>query len=867
MESRALDKYEFKIKAEQIERLVERKDYKMAAKIADGIDWRRVRNVELLMKVSEIYERLERLEDCYEILNMAYDRAPIGRTIVYKMAEMAIRMGDYDEAVELYKEFVKIAPHDLSRYVLKYKINKAKGASLSDLIAILEEFKSREYHEKWAYELALLYYQEGMNAKCVEECDDLVLWFSEGEYVRRALELKMRIQSLTASQEEKYRTLMRMSGSLEVAEEALAKAMEERGETPDQEPEETVDSEVEKEPEELWQEEEEREAAPDSVEDEIKVRTVNPEERYNTINLQAELAAGLKELWKEEEEPDETEAEEPQQAPVQTPVTVSYVPKQPVVATVPVKTTIPPKTASSFKEVNSMRLGEREDGQLTFDESENIIERQITGQMTIADILAEWELKKKLMEGRIARAAEDERIRREEAEALRLQQEKEAEAIRLQQEKEAEEIRLRKKLEEAERQRRLEEEAAAAAANIPDILDILLQPEEVIEEVTEEVTEEPAEEEIVREESVPQEEEFPTIETEVEDDLPQELDEIEAILMAALEEDRVEAEASAMKAQGEVSVVEEPVTEETTKPEQEMAPEVPAEPEVAPQKEKTGRTSKKNEPASNMIQDLERMLENELKHVTGQRLTEEQEQLFAYFTAVHGMNQQLSDFLEEEELREKDGTSVTGNLVVTGESGTGKTTLAIDLVKAVQKQRQMKGVKMAKITGEDLSQKDVAEVVRKLHGGALVIERAGGLTSEAAAKLSGALLGQTGNLFVILEDEPAEIQRLFVRSESLAAKFQRTIEIPVFTNNELVAFGKSYAGEQGYVLDEMAVLALYNRIGNNQTSDHLVNVAEVKEIIDEAVLHASKKGLGKLFAKRRQDEFGNYILLEKDFED
>lgn len=273
------------------------------------------------------------------------------------------------------------------------------------------------------------------------------------------------------------------------------------------------------------------------------------------------------------------------------------------------------------------------------------------------------------------------------------------------------------------------------------------------------------------------------------------------------------------------------------------------------------------EPVTNMMWDLEKVLEDELRHVSGKYLTEEQEKLFAYFTSVHGMNQQLSMFLEEEGKRELDGTSQSGNLVVTGESGNGKSTLAIDMVKAVQKQRRAKGSKVARVTGKALSQKDVAAVVNKLSGGALVIEHAGALTAEAASKLSSAMLGQTDNLFVVLEDEASEIKKLFRKCESLGAKFDKTIEIPVFTNNELVAFGKSYALEQGYVLDELAVLALYNRIGNGQTSDHLVNVSEVKEIIDDAVISASRKGVKKLFSKRRQDEFGNYVLLEKDFEE
>ncbi|MBQ8184971.1 MAG: hypothetical protein IJ036_04205 [Lachnospiraceae bacterium] len=819
-----MDKYEFKIKAEQMQRLVERKDYKRAGQIADGIDWRRVKNVELLTTVSEIYEKLERYEDSYEILNMAYDRVPIGRMIVYKMVEMATIMGDFEEAISLYQEFVNIAPHDLSRYVLKYKIYQAKGAPLSDQIAILEEFKSREYHEKWAYELALLYYKEGMSAKCVEECDDLVLWFSEGEYVRRALELKMRVQPLTAAQEEKYRSLMRMSATEEVTEEAVAQA---KAAAAAQDTEDLSKTRVLPSREEMRKSAEQIAGAEPAAwkKEDIQVRTVNPEERYNTMNLQEELAAGLKDWLSEETD---LEADPEAEAEVEAPAAeeASAAEEAP---------------AAGQKEPRALRLGQMEDGQLTFNEEENVLERQITGQLTIDSILAEWEIKRQQMEAKLAQLAKEEEERKA-AEALRLEQE---EQLRREQEAEAASRAaadtdslippdVQKLLEEIERKHPVRIIVEPIERTEPVFLQ---EPEE--EPVAESEAEPAAEPEAIDEIPAEAEDEaeagLPDIDSEVEDDLPEELDEIQAILTEALEEEPEEAEA------------EEPEREE-------------------PEEAQTADFSRKEaEPASVMVQDLERMLEEELKGVHGQRLTEEQEKLFAYFTAVHGMNQQLSKFLEDEKRREKDGTSVAGNLVVTGEKGTGKTTLAIDMVKAVQKQRRVKASKMAKITGEDLSRKDIAAVVRKMNGGALVVEHAGGLTTEAAAQLSGAMLGETGNLFVILEDEPLEIQQLFERSESLAAKFAWTIKIPVFTNNELVAFGKSYAQEQGFVLDEMAVLALYNRIGNNQTSDHLVNVAEVKEMIDEAVLSYNRRGR-KLFAKRRQDEFGNCILMERDFE-
>ncbi len=1218
-----MDKYEFRIKAEQIQKLIERKDYRMAVKIADGIEWKRVKNVELLMQVSEAYEKLKRYEDSYELLNMAYDRAPIGRMIVYKMAELATLMGEFDEATELYKEFVKIAPHDLSRYILKYKLYQAKGAPAEDLIAILEEFKGREYHEKWAYELALLYYQEGMTQKCVEECDDLILWFSEGEYVRRAMELKMKLQPLTSSQEQKYRSYVHTEDELALS----ANGMEDVS------------------PEDVY--------LGDSEEPEIEIRTVDPEERYNTVNLQAEVAAGLRDLFGEEalasqtyagdgytdagyaqeEYPENGYEEEAYGEPVyedegyaepaygepvyedegygepvyedggygepvyedegygepvyedggygepvyedegyvepaygepvyedegygepvyEEPVyedegyvepvygdegygepvyedggygepayedggyeTEGYLEEgcygdeeavyngetygeagdeeavydgetygeagdeeavydgetygeaedegygEPVygdgsyeeagngeefygeggyegelygeggyeeelygegddvdgVNEADVEKEGEDAATEESDKARKLYLGQTEDGQLTFDDKENVLDRQITGQMRIEDILAEWEVKKQKMGAELDRIAKEEQERKEEALRRRLEavdfqsglippdvqelldeiegklpvkiivepieredpgflqdegrnedepvygdeagMEEEAvyedeglyeneagmeeEAVYEDEglyeneagmEEEAvyedggagqEEYEEFQEYEEYDQEESPDtgigsykdcEEAAwmdtqdtqgygqASEGEGTSYEEADLWPEESAEESygddgdpeVYEAGDNYGEAEDEEDEEYPQENE----------EYPQE-DEIEEILREAIREEMEaggdlfpETETSRLTEeeygeeedpyQEEYREEEDPYQEEEYREEEDPYQEEASqegedqlqeeetagkgaakkekkkEAQESRQKEAQDAPSGKKRKASEMMWDLEKVLEDELKHVSGKRLSDEQEKLFAYFTSVHGMNQQLSQFLEDEENRQLDGTSVAGNIVVTGVSGSGKTTLAVDLVKAIQKLRGVTGSKMARVTGDSMNQRDVAAVVRKLNGGALVIERAGGMTAETAAKLSGAMLRQTGNLFVVLEDEPAEVKKLFTRCESLGAKFERTIEIPVFTNHELVAFGKSYGQEQGYVLDEMAVLALYNRIGNNQTSDHLVNVAEVKDMIDDAIISSSRRGIKRLFSKRRQDEFGNYVLMEKDFE-
>ncbi len=833
-----MDKYEFQIKTEQMEKLLQKKEYKAAAKIADSIDWSRVRNMSLLMNVSEIYDKLERYEDCNEILNMAYDCAPIGRMIVYRMVEVAVKLQNFDEAIELYKEFIKIAPHDLSRYVLKYQIYRGRGSAVEDQIAILEEYKSREYQEQWAYELAALYYKEGMTDKCVEECDDLILWFSEGEYVMKAMELKMRIQPLTASQEEKYRQMMDQSRADEIQvkqvnmdefntsnlQAALAEglqdfmpAKQEQEISREPVPAPWTDSEEEQAEETQKAEPELEELSLEEFFSDIDTLDEEEEETLTSFGEPEADKSRSQEYPKPEPEPEagqESQAEEWKKLDEEL--------EPPLVL---------PKDTFRLPKF----LGEDETGQLTFDMEENVLERQITGQLTIEDILNGWEEKKKETEAAIAEAAKRDEAKRKEREYLRatgrlpelntqVVPTLPAEIQQLIDEIEGK-LPVRVHVEPIKRTAEEKETQKAEEQELDEPEEILSEPEEKDDQKRLEETQDI--ETILR---LAQQAEKPL----------EELDDILDIL-----------EAEHPNASGKRELW------DLMEPELEIVPEPEAEEEAL-----------ESDAPSPMMEQLEKALEEEIAAIPPGQLLEEQKKLFAYFTSVRGMNQQLMELLEEDRMRgERREDSLVGNLVITGEGGNGKTTLAADIVKALQKQRGNTVGKLAKVEADSLNGKNLSAVIGKLGGGALLIERAGRLKTQTAVQLSHAMTRKTGGLLVILEDEKEEIRDLFIRCESLGAKFARTIEIPTFTNKELVAFGESYAKEQECVLDEMAVLALYNRIGNRQTSDHLVNVAEVKEMIDEAMERGGKKGLFGKRRKSRLDEFGNLILLEKDFEE
>lgn len=739
-----MDKYEYRLKAEQIEKLVKKKDYAGAAKIADTIDWRRVKNVNMLYIVSEIYEATERYGECMEILDIAYDRAPVGRMLLYRMTEVCTKMNNFDEAIALYREFVKVAPHDQSRYILKYQIYRERGSSLEDQIKILNEYKTHEYQEKWAYELAALYDEAGMQEECVRECDELILWFSEGEYVAKALKLKQKYEPLTEAQKEKYH------------------------------------SEVK--------------GAPASIGgddfEEPEVTEFDPG-RFNTMNLQAELAGNLDELLQEDatidlpdlgfgEAPSE-EAEEPdfrEDGTIDLPVFGfgEETPKETEEESEPE----PNVWKDGMIELPDSGFGsgtaKETEEEISFPEETSESGHEGTEQLSVNEILDEWEQKKAKTEALLEAGAREEQKRREKV------KQETAELIRL----------------------------------IEGVSDMI--PEDV-----QRILQEADEERKARE----------TASVITEDDLPQDLD------------DEIE--------------------EEEEEEEEELAIEFVEEPSSGSEKKRlSGDTT-----SLNMIQELERSLAAEVSEmaINSGHLTEEQARLFAYFTSVKGMSQQLS-VLFKGDSREGMTNSSKGNLIVTGKQGNGKTTLAIDIVKALQKQQQIGGNKLAKISGQKLNTKDVYEVLTRLKGGALIIEGAGGLSDATMMALSLVMEADTGGLLVILEDTAEEIERLFHKNKNFASKFEHSIDIPVFTNDELVAFGTSYALEQEYSFDEFGKLALYDRIGSRQTNDHLVTVAEVKEIIDRAIEHAEKAGVRRILdriTRKSVDEFGNRLLREADF--
>lgn len=796
-----MDKYEYRLKAEQIEKLVKKKDYKTAAKIADTIDWRRVKNLSMLYIVAEIYEELERYEDCMEILNIAYDRAPVGRMLLYKMTETATKMHNFEDAISLYREFVKLAPHDQSRYILKYQIYRERGSKIEDQIKILREYKAHEYQEKWAYELAECYAKAGMTEECVRECDELILWFSEGEYVAKAMELKMQFEPLTAAQQAQYDRMLGNSGAADIHEDDF----EEQG-----------------------------------------VPTYNTD-KFSTVNLQAELAANLDELLqsdstieippltlpepetpskkeevpqteREEAEPEirleeltlealpvEPEREEPEGEPkaeeeaepeieleeldLETP------PAEPEIELEELTLETPPAEPEIKQEELTLETSpaepetqEPEDlivPDLEAPEVEPIEKpepEQPAGQMTIEDVLAEWENKKAETEAKIEAEAglvkaRREKVRQETAELMKL--------------------------------------IAGDTSRLPRDV------KEILDEIDEESRQK-------KEGSGKTEEPLPQIEPSLEE---------EGI---TLEELKLPEETKTRRPDGDSYA-----------------------------RHKKNRVSG-DTAAMNMIQELEKSLATEVSEmaVNAGHLTKEQARLFAYFTSVKGMSGQLAELFKGN-VRPNRKNSSNGNLVITGKRGNGKTTLAIDIVKALQKQNRIEGKKLAKISGRNLNTKDVQEVLGKVKGGALIIENAGALSDSALVALSLAMEGDTGGLLIILEDSAEAIQKIFYKNKNFSSKFDHTIDIPVFTNDELIAFAKSYALELNCTFDEFGVLALYDRIGSRQTLDHMVSVAEVKDIVDGAISHAEKRNVRHLFekiAKKNVDEFGNRILREEDFE-
>ena len=1058
-----MDKYEYRVKTEQMLDHLEKKEYQKAMDIAESIDWRRVKNASMLNTVSEIYEYNGEFKKGRDILFLAFDRAPGSRKIVYRLGTLALKIKDIREATDCYEEFVKLAPKDPNQYILKYKILRTQGAALSDQIAALEEFKKAEYIEKWAYELAKLYDEAGMTAECLEECDDLILWFSEGKYVYLAMELKMKYKPLTPLQQEKYDS---RPGAVKKQPEPVKQT-------------ESTLEEVDDENEyDEGSEEEVQESTVQRIDD-AQVQEIPPEPVPMQEEFEIPEEAAQADVVPEEVVPEATAAveetpmyrEEEPEASVETPEEHTSAIKQVVTGATLEEALAQGVAVASGINIEEEAMKEREDEILA------------NGQMMIDDILQKWEAKQKDHEEAIAKQkAKDEERLQKEREQARIRQEEERKEV----ERKAAEAEARRKAEEEARRkaeeearRKAEEEAARKAAE-----------EEAARKAAEEEARRKAEEEAARkaaEEEARRKAEEEAARKAAEEEARRKAEE-EAARKAAEEEARRKAEEEAARKAAE--------EEARRKAEEEAARK--AEEEAADEKESERNTQRipddivrlmeemesENEDSEDEIyeeeledgpgmdedfiegiedeldgldmngssfeegdfdeadfeeedlegedfdeadfeeEDLEGedfdegdfeeedfdeedfdeadfeeedLDEEELEEadfediddeetdfdegdfeedmdeedfdeeeidddeeldfgedlegedfdeadfeeedldegdfdegdfeeedfdeeeiededdteeleieepseeeiqarikkskggvpfdtgfvVTGRYdlsatseiglkagLTEEQKKLFSYFVPVRGMSEQIVEVLDNDRRAQREGTSKTGNLLVIGRKGSGKTVLAVDIVKAIQKQRNLKQGKVAIVTGESLNKKELTNIIQKLRGGAIIIEHAGKLNSRTVKELNYLMEKKTGELLFVLEDQRKPLERLMTANPEFKKKFSSKLELPVFINDELVTFGQTYAKENGYKLDEMGILALYSRIDVMQREDHAVSVAEVKEIMDEAIAHSQKanvKHLARRVFGKGTDDSDRIILKEEDF--
>ena len=1075
-----MDKYEYRVKTEQMLDHLEKKEYQKAMDIAESIDWRRVKNASMLNTVSEIYEYNGEFKKGRDILFLAFDRAPGSRKIVYRLGTLALKIKDIREATDCYEEFVKLAPKDPNQYILKYKILRTQGAALSDQIAALEEFKKAEYIEKWAYELAKLYDEAGMTAECLEECDDLILWFSEGKYVYLAMELKMKYKPLTPLQQEKYDS---RPGAVKKQPEPVKQT-------------ESTLEEVDDENEyDEGSEEEVQESTVQRIDD-AQVQEIPPEPVPMQEEFEIPEEAAQADVVPEEVVPEATAAveetpmyrEEEPEASVETPEEHTSAIKQVVTGATLEEALAQGVAVASGINIEEEAMKEREDEILA------------NGQMMIDDILQKWEAKQKDHEEAIAKQkAKDEERLQKEREQARIRQEEERKEV----ERKAAEAEARRKAEE-EARRKAEEEAARKAAEEEAARKAA---EEEARRKAEEEARRAAEEEAARkaaEEEARRKAEEEAARKAAEEEARRKAEE-EAARKAAEEEARRKAEEEARRKAEEEAARKAAEEEARRKAEEEAARK--AEKEAADEKESERNTQRIPDDIVRLMEEMEsenedsedEIYEEELEDgpgmdedfiegiedelagldmngssfeegdfdeadfeeedlegedfdegdfeeedlegedfdegdfeeedfdeedfdeadfeeenldeedleeadfdeaddeddfediddeetdfdegdfeedmdeedfdeeeidddeeldfgedlegedfdeadfeeedldegdfdegdfeeedfdeeeiededdteeleieepseeeiqarikkskggvpfdtgfvVTGRYdlsatseiglkagLTEEQKKLFSYFVPVRGMSEQIVEVLDNDRRAQREGTSKTGNLLVIGRKGSGKTVLAVDIVKAIQKQRNLKQGKVAIVTGESLNKKELTNIIQKLRGGAIIIEHAGKLNSRTVKELNYLMEKKTGELLFVLEDQRKPLERLMTANPEFKKKFSSKLELPVFINDELVTFGQTYAKENGYKLDEMGILALYSRIDVMQREDHAVSVAEVKEIMDEAIAHSQKanvKHLARRVFGKGTDDSDRIILKEEDF--
>ena len=859
-----MDKYEYNLKIDQIKTMCAEENYLGAAEIADTINWNKIRNVNALVKAGEVYEKSERYSDARDVLLLAYDRSPIGRMIIYRLAEVAVKMADYDSANAYYNEFVEIAPHDTLRYVLKYSIRKGQGAGYEELIGILEEFKDQEYTEEWAYELAYLYHKSGKTEKCIEACDELILWFGDGPYVERALELKMLYQPLTKVQEEKYRRFrLEREGITKIDSEEMIKAGE---------------------------------FAHDSVE--IPQIAVNSE-KFNTVNLQEEIAKGMQQIMDATEKNEVADTMDNIKKIVEE---IPYLQIQKEEEEKPLEHIATDEEIDGSLKINFQEmLGEESDGQISLVVNEKAqVEQQITGQMSIQDVLDEWEKTKRAAEAALQEA---EQKKLESAKARALQEAGDImERLNDVIPKLDAGVTPKELLEEEYLQNEISDVENSQPVNIPNLsLTEEVIPEEVISEevVPEEVApEEVAPEELVPEELVPEEvvpEEVvpegitpeeqdilsqPTMvlpEITLEDELMLQDDtnseelkvlEDEVLLQPTAQLPNIDSDMYAENNQ-QFEQVNNFLGEEVAKmsaedPELEHKLDMAKTRRMPVLKQKTSRL-----PDISLPEDLDVDDETvEERHIDS--LSEEQRAIFSYFIPVKGMEDQICKAFNGvvSHLGRKEAAK-TGNLIIQGERGCGKTVLATSFIKVLQKENNHISGKIGKIDAVALNKRDAQQLVRKISGGCLIIERAGDLDRNTAVSLSFLMEHDITGTLYILEDTSKGIKKALSLDEGFASKFTEKISVPIFTNDELVLFAKSYSAELGYKIDDMAVLALHNRISNIERIDQATTLTEVKEIVDEAIEREAHGGLKKaisILTAKRYTEDDRIVLSEAYFD-
>ena len=872
-----LDKEEFRIKLEEINRLVEQKNYKDAMEVVDSIDWRRVKNVHTLCVVGEIYAANKRYDDSREIFLLAYHRAPIGRNILYRLIEVSLKMKDIDEAMEYYDEFLEVAPNDSTQYVLKYKIRKAEQAPLEEQIRILEDYKEKEFTERWSYELAKLYYQNGDTKKCLDLCDEMVLWFSDGKYVMKALDLKSRMGMLTGSEKEKYdRQFIPKLKTVEESEELKAESPSE----------------------------ENTESASVSEDDAPVIESVDIDERdvNGAESLQEKISKGIRDIFtgkkkeadndltKEEEETPAEAVQEEMIKDISSEAEPTNVPElEPEDAIIP-----PPKTPGTsvfstieekIENVTEQEIQKEEQGN-----SEEAAEDELP-DVVIENVEEEEDVP--AVEEEIAEAEEIPTVEDETAEAEEIPTvEESSEPEEIEETVQKEETKLPElEIPEAMKNVGMENPLHTEIPKAPNIClpgaedddtqdfefnleDMILEAataqgieipkEPIVEEKTpvQEVTEEESEDYMTEEDLRSAEEEFlngPVKKEKPEEEIYDDLDSYE------MEDDSYEdfGEEDGYEDEDITELEDEDFFtdqyEETIKPSRSSG------------KKSESRKARKDEKAELEEEDMEQLLytvEPKRKErdiiPREKKMTSEEEKLFTYFAKVPGLREQIVDALYDAQICASDKTSRTGNIIVMGGRETGKTRLISGLIPAICKQLNLEASKVAYVFADQINGKNIAEIVRKMSGGFLVIENANQLTKETVNQLNKAMEFRTDGLIVIIEDEKIGMRKLIARFPKFTSKFTSMINIPVFTNDELVNFAKIYTRENGYTIDQMAMLSLYNLISTNQKEDQPMNIGAVKDIIDGAI-SKSRGGLRKLISKKKVNQDGYLVLYEKDF--